>query len=157
MKKIISILVAILLAITLVAQQGKELKYELTQFDSYLVTSAKSKGIGEGIHGVAHILDQENFNTLIFDVINKTIAKEKLEILHTRTSLTFIIDSKGSIQNYWYSIDKNDINVLSENDLLDLISNLKKISIDTNFVRIENGDYAPVGCSLNPKGPRQKK
>lgn len=80
-----------------------------------------------------------------------------MEILHARTSLTFEIDSKGNIQNYWYSIDKNDINVLTENDLLELISKLKKISIDTNIVKIEKGDYATVGCSINPKGSRHNK
>ena len=80
-----------------------------------------------------------------------------MEILHAPTSLTFEIDSKGNIQNYWYSIDKNDINVLTENDLLELISKLKKISIDTNIVKIEKGDYATVGCSINPKGSRHNK
>ena len=157
MKKILSVLIAILLTITLEAQQGKELKYELTQFDSYLVTPITSKGIAEGLHGEGHILNQEKFNTLIFDLIKETIAKEKLEILHARTFLSFEIDSKGNIHNYWYSIDINDINVLTENDLLELISKLKKISIDTKIVKIEKGDYATLGCSLNPKGCRHNK
>ena len=157
MKKILSILIAILLTISSGAQQQKEFKYELTQFDSYIVTSVTSKGIVEGIHGEAHILNQKKFDTLIFDIIKKSVPKEKLEILQARTTLIFVIDSKGRIHNYWYSIDKNDINVLTENDLLDMINKIKQISIDTTIVKIENGDYATVGCSLNPNGHRHNK
>ena len=145
MKKILLIQIAILLTISSEAQQQKKFKYELTQFDYYLVTQLTIKDTVEGIHGTAHVLNQEKLNTLIFDIIKRSIPKERLEILHARTFLTFVIDSKGNIQNCRFSIDKDDINVLTERDLLRLISALKKIHVDTNIVKIENGDYATVG------------
>ena len=158
MKKILSILVAILLALTLKAQQGKEFKYELTLYGGYIVTLVKSKGIGEGSQGVAYISDQNYINNLIFGIIKETITKEKLEMMHARSFITIVIDSKGSIQNCWYSIDKNDIDVLSENDLLNLINNFKKATIDTNVVKIQTGyNFATIGCSLHPEEHQQKK
>jgi hypothetical protein len=141
MKRLILISISILIALSINAQNYKSLEFKQSNNGRYSIVPTIIQSKGEGKMGRAFLTDQEYVNNLIYGIIEKALSKEKLEKLHPRSFFMINFNKVGEIIYCQFSVDENDLNVITEEDFNIIYNKIIMIKIDTLKVKIVSGNY----------------
>jgi hypothetical protein len=141
MKKVILNTLIFLVILKAGAQDLKRLDYKFTESGYCDVTSIKDSNKGEGNRGRIIWLDENYAKNVFYDIIKGVLPKDKLEKVNLGSFFRLYIKSNGDILNCSFSIDSNDLKILSEDDLFNLYNRFMKLKVDASKFRLETETY----------------
>lgn len=149
MKKTGLTVIAFMFIVFAYGQQGKKFEYQLTQFGSYSVSYKMDQYKAEGKHGQALIIDQNYLDNLIFDIIEGTLSKEKLEKIHLGTGFVLTFSAKGEVLNARFVVDVKDKEVITEDELFKIYTSFRNLRFDMDKIKIIDPYNHNNSCSMD--------
>lgn len=167
-----SLLIAALMIMSLNAYSQQSKRFEYTHIKNsfytsttYLVSPTFDQSKLEGKEGNMIFLDQAyNMNIHFNNAINLSISKDKRDSVSPGTIARFAINKKGEVIYCQFFLKFEDTLLITDEDLYNLYSRIKKIEIDITKFRIDpnyeyglkDADYAIVMVGLISKESRDR-
>ena len=145
MKSIIIFLLFTFTCLNVNCQTDKKFNYESNQNDTHFKILLKSeKPISKEAKSVyPRFLNQRQVDSTYVSIIEKSILPEKLQRLNDRRAgFCFILFSlSGKVVSIKFSIQKEFIDLFSDDDLYTLYENLRRFEMDMSKIEIIYPEY----------------